>query len=114
MSKIKQTGPPIVLVALIAGIAGYILRGGDAQPLADASAAQDKSDEQSKPDVLPDAVSPVGAVPDRDVYYPGSEELAPDEIRIVACGKNFARTDCENSGRPFLSPATLCLLFQRI
>ena len=30
--------------------------------------------------------SPVKAVSDRDVYYPGSEALAPDEMRIVACG----------------------------
>jgi hypothetical protein len=30
--------------------------------------------------------SPVAALPDRDVYYPGSEDLAPDEMRIIACG----------------------------
>ena len=30
--------------------------------------------------------SPVKALSDRDVYYPGSEDLAPDEMRIVACG----------------------------
>jgi ribonuclease Z len=28
----------------------------------------------------------VKALSDRDVYYPGSEDLAPDEMRIVACG----------------------------
>jgi ribonuclease Z len=30
--------------------------------------------------------SPVEALPDRDVYYPGSEDLAPNEMRIIACG----------------------------
>jgi ribonuclease Z len=30
--------------------------------------------------------SPTGAVDDRDVYYPGTEALAPDEMRIVALG----------------------------
>jgi ribonuclease Z len=30
--------------------------------------------------------SPVTALSDRDVYYPGSEDLAPDEMRVVACG----------------------------
>ena len=30
--------------------------------------------------------SPTKAVSDRDVYYPGTEELAPDEMRVVACG----------------------------
>ena len=30
--------------------------------------------------------SPIDAAPDRYVYYPGSEELAQDEIRVIACG----------------------------
>jgi ribonuclease Z len=30
--------------------------------------------------------SPTGAAPDRYVYYPGSEELRQDEIRLFACG----------------------------
>jgi ribonuclease Z len=29
---------------------------------------------------------PTKALPDRDVYYPGSEDLAPDEMRVIACG----------------------------
>jgi ribonuclease Z len=32
------------------------------------------------------AASPVEALPDRDVYYPGTENLAPDEMRVTACG----------------------------
>ena len=32
------------------------------------------------------SASPVGVVDPRDVYYPGSEALAPDEMRVVACG----------------------------
>lgn len=30
--------------------------------------------------------SPTGTAPDRYVYYPGTEELKPDEIRIIAAG----------------------------
>jgi len=30
--------------------------------------------------------SPTGVAPDRYVYYPGTEELQPDEIRIIAAG----------------------------
>lgn len=30
--------------------------------------------------------SPTGVAPDRYVYYPGTEELDPDEMRVVACG----------------------------
>jgi ribonuclease Z len=30
--------------------------------------------------------SPVKALDDREVYYPGTEDLAPDEMRVTACG----------------------------
>ena len=30
--------------------------------------------------------SPVRALTDRDVYYPGTEDLGPDEMRVTACG----------------------------
>jgi len=30
--------------------------------------------------------SPTRALPDRDVYYPGTEDLAPNEMRVTACG----------------------------
>ncbi len=37
--------------------------------------------------VLPqDRQSPTGVVADRDVYYPGTEALDPDEMRVIACG----------------------------
>ena len=39
--------------------------------------------------------SPTGVAPDRYVYYPGTEELAKDEIRLFACGTGLpaARRD---------------------
>ena len=30
--------------------------------------------------------SPTGEAPDRYVYYPGTEALKKDEIRLIACG----------------------------
>jgi ribonuclease Z len=30
--------------------------------------------------------SPVKAIADREMYYPGTEDLAPDEMRVTACG----------------------------
>ena len=30
--------------------------------------------------------SPTGTAPDRYAYYPGTEELDKDEIRLIACG----------------------------
>ena len=32
------------------------------------------------------SASPTKALTERDVYYPGSENLAPDEMRVTACG----------------------------
>ena len=39
--------------------------------------------------------SPTGIAPDRYVYYPGTEELAKGEIRLIACGTGLpaARRD---------------------
>ncbi len=31
-------------------------------------------------------ISPLGEVPQRDVYYPGTEPLGPSEMRVIACG----------------------------
>ena len=33
-----------------------------------------------------EAQSPTEALAERDIYYPGTEDLAPDEMRLVACG----------------------------
>jgi ribonuclease Z len=48
--------------------------------------------------------SPTGTAPDRFVYYPGTEELAEGEIRVIACG----------TGMPDqrLSQASACFLME--
>ena len=98
MSRIKQAGPPVLIVALIAGVIGYILgctseqRTTDSQAQAvqaeqvakAAGAAPSEGDDNQKP--TDHAVASVNALVDRDVYYPGSEDLGPDEMRVVACG----------------------------
>jgi hypothetical protein len=33
-----------------------------------------------------DEQSPTKPFPNREVYYPGTEELAADEMRVIACG----------------------------
>ena len=50
------------------------------------------------------ADDPAGTVPDRFVYYPGTEALAEEEVRVVACG----------TGMPDqrLSQASACFLFE--
>ena len=34
----------------------------------------------------PSTASPVKALAEREVYYPGTEDLSPDEMRVTACG----------------------------
>jgi ribonuclease Z len=48
--------------------------------------------------------SPTGIAPDRYVYYPGTEKLAKDEIRVIACG----------TGMPDqrMAQASACFLFE--
>ena len=53
---------------------------------------------QEKPDV-----SPVHARP-RDVYYPNSEDLAPDEMRVTACGTGMPT--------PRMAQAAACFLVE--
>ena len=48
--------------------------------------------------------SPTGTTPDRDVYYPGTEELAPDEMRVISCGS------CRPM--PRLKQAAACMLIE--
>ncbi len=94
MTRIKQVGPPVLTVAFIAGIIGYILGCTRSQRESDSLAKAAQQDQtELKADVQPSAeesnapaASPVTATPDRDVYYPGSEDLAPDEMRVTACG----------------------------
>ena len=50
--------------------------------------------------------SPTGTAPDRYVYYPGTEELVKDEIRLIACGTGLpaARRDQAAVGHPVQEP----------
>ena len=48
--------------------------------------------------------SPTQAQPDRGVYYPGTEDLAPDEMRIVCCGSGMPM--------PRLKQAACCFLIE--
>jgi ribonuclease Z len=48
--------------------------------------------------------SRTGVAPDRDVYFPGTEELAPDEMRVIACGSGMPM--------PRLKQAAACMLIE--
>ena len=46
--------------------------------------------------------SPTGVAPDRYTYYPGTEALERDEIRIVACGTGMPAARHGQPDCPFL------------
>jgi ribonuclease Z len=46
--------------------------------------------------------SPTGVVDDRDVYYPGTEALAPDEMRVVALGTGMPSARPKQAAACFL------------
>ena len=46
---------------------------------------------------------PNGIAPDRYVYYPGTEALAEDEIRIVACGTGMPAARRSQQASAFLA-----------
>ena len=95
MTRIKQAGPSVLVVALIAGIIGYIFgcTRTDRDRQSEAHAAQaDTTGEQSKTAAKSEKaekgeplISPTEARA-RDFYVPNGEDLDPNEIRIIACG----------------------------
>ena len=48
--------------------------------------------------------SPTGESPSHDVYYPGTEALDPDQIRVIACGSGMPM--------PRLKQAAACFLLE--
>ena len=48
--------------------------------------------------------TPTGVYPDHEVYFPGTEELGPDEMRVIACGSGMPM--------PRLKQAAACFLIE--
>ena len=46
--------------------------------------------------------SPVKALTEQDIYYPGTEDLAPDEMRVVACGTGMPNSRPKQAAACFL------------
>ena len=47
--------------------------------------------------------SPTGTAPERYSYYPGTEELGPDEIRLIACGTGMPSARRSQAATCFLA-----------
>ena len=92
MTIIKQAGPSVLIVTLIAMGVGYFL--GSTQTLDQSEASTSVSTLRGPAKKIDRAMtyvalqspkaSPTAATTERDVYYPGTENLAPGEMRVVA------------------------------
>ena len=50
----------------------------------------------------PPESSPVKALGEREVYYPGTEDIAPDEMRVVALGTGMPNARPKQAAACFL------------
>jgi ribonuclease Z len=73
-------------VAIVAGVALVALSSAYLMGRSDEQAGKDMPLSATISAATATVVSPTGAIDHRDVYYPGSEALAPDEMRVVALG----------------------------
>ena len=107
MTRIKQAGPPLLIVTVIAAFA-YLLgtlhsqrtiqsvaHAGEASTLvAQVAESTDTADRS--------AWSPTKPYPTQEVYYPGTEELQPDEMRVIACGSGMPMPRAKQAAACFL------------
>jgi ribonuclease Z len=85
----RQISSALIIVAVIAVAVGYIVgRSSAGDSLAEAQEASVHE-------------SPLAGTHDGQVYYPGTEDLSPDEIRIISCG----------TGMPIMRPAQAAACF---
>ncbi len=76
MLKCRElNGKAIAISALALGVAMGLYLATAKLPLVSTTQAQESPN-----------LSPVTALVERDAYFPGSEDLAPDEMRVIACG----------------------------
>ncbi len=96
----KANSKVVGLLCLVLGVAaGYYMASSDFSSLVSDARAQDaaRSPVKKKP-----SASPVKALKEQDVYYPGSEDLAPDEMRVVACGTGMPNSRPKQAAACFL------------
>ena len=107
MSRRNATRLGIYGVLLIGFVLGYTVACNRNQPSTSANAGQDDSaapneDHGEEDDSSTDGISvantkpsPVKPTSDRDVYYPGTEELKPDEMRVICLGSGMPTNRCQ-------------------
>jgi len=94
ISKAKRT----LVVAILVGIAiGFVTSRWMDRGVQDAHAKKVPMAEEQ-----PVQISPTKALKDRDTYFPGTEDLAPDEMRITALGTGMPSARPKQAAACFL------------
>ena len=100
----KQASLPILFIVLIAGGIGYFLgcTQSEREKQSQATAAEEDAQSQASAEGASAQVSPTKPSASRDTYYPNTEDLAPDEMRIIACGTGMPTTRAFQAAACFL------------
>ncbi len=91
MSMQARKVVPIAVITVALAVGYFVGRGGDSR-----LGAQD--------------LSPTRALPQQDVYYPGTEDLARDEMRVIAWTSSRTSTTASTSGS---TPVSRCRVAER-
>ena len=96
MPRINRAVPPALILVIFGVGLGYLLGSTGTRFEQDVHAqSQDAGDSEPK-------VSPVKARMPRETYYPNTEDLAPDEMRVIACGTGMPTTRAFQAAACFL------------
>ena len=97
MKRVASSCYGVVGILLVGVVIGYAIKHTSTSSLrsADAREADNAQEPKSK-------LSPVGTVPDRDTYFPGTEPLNPDEMRITALGTGMPSARPKQAAACFL------------
>lgn len=58
--------------------------------------------EAKKTESIPPNISPIKALPARDIYFPGTEDLSPNEMRVIALGTGMPSARPKQAAACFL------------
>ncbi len=97
MSRPSKSRLGILSLLAVGFAVGYLVASNDNQPQAVAESDKNGSSQSAAPEV-----SPVRARADRDTYYPNTEDLAADEMRVIACGTGMPTTRAFQAAACFL------------
>ena len=106
MSRRNTTRLGILGILLVGFVLGYIAACSNTQPTKPVAASQAdnaKPDEKPQQEAQrPPTISPTKATANRDVYFPGTEDLEPDEMRVTALGTGMPSARPKQAAACFL------------